>query len=476
MYLFDRWYQQPSFVLLYLVLMVIYLLLGRVVSWKQLLLVLPLVLIVLGPEYVQQIARSVHTFLNAYVSPPPAGMISLPDILGIVSETQSRGVEVMLRRLHGFLPLVFAGFAGLSYLCIRHFRQMIPVSPLIVLGIWSLFGPNRFAMYLAPLIGIGVGVLVELLVKYAGRKVRFSSLSVALTSLAVMFILFFSTSAYTGFFTHPAPIIDAKTTKALLDIKRIVPQHSAMFTSEWSHGYPLMEIGNFATYHDGSLQGGLRTTLIDKSIMSARQQDMVSLISYLEDFGFNHLAYVIDKEKLSADKLQDMVYRYPGEFKGENVYVLYLENSIWKFDAIAYFGAWDFNRKKSTPLVYVELECSPQFSTVMNCKDGTIDLGRGVMNDGSIDIPLKGALFVNDGYVVSERYYDHKSDYYLQVLMRGGQIYTIVVADEQIFQSNFNQQYLLGNYDRRYFEEVYNNFPIARVLKVKRAGHTDSRQ
>jgi dolichyl-diphosphooligosaccharide--protein glycosyltransferase len=35
---------------------------------------------------------------------------------------------------------------------------------------------------------------------------------------------------------------------------------------------------------------------------------------------------------------------------------------------------------------------------------------------------------------------------------------------------------MLGNYDRRYFEEVYNNFPVARVLKVKRAEAGDPAQ
>ncbi len=53
--------------------------------------------------------------------------------------------------------------------------------------------------------------------------------------------------------------------------------------------------------------------------------------------------------------------------------------------------------------------------------------------------------------------------------MKGGKVYLVLVADDRLFWSNFNQQFLLGNYDRRYFEEVYNNFPAGRVLKVKSA-------
>ncbi len=468
MYWFIRWYQQPSFIALYLVLLVVYLMIGRI-PWKQTLCILSVFLLAAGPEYVGQMAASVQVFLNAYVSPPPAsGSFSWPDILGIVAEAQKRGLQEMLTRLHGFLPLVFAGFLGLLYLCIRYFRQMLPVSPLITLGLWSLVGPNRFAMYLAPLIGVGVGVLIELLLRYLGRKKHWFSLTVTVSSLVLMFIVFFSTVSYTAYNSIPSPTVDAATTKALLDIKKIVPNHAAMFTTEWSFGYPLMQIGDFATYHDGSLHGGMRTTLISQSIMSPRQTDIVSLVSYLEDHGFNALASTLRKEQMTAEEMMSLVFNYPEGFKGDNAYVLYLEDTIWDFDAMAYFGTWDYGKRQSLPLIYVELQCFSMSESIINCKDGYIDIQRGVMNDGRVDIPMSGLLFINDGYVESQRFYDRNDGYYVQVLKKKGTVYTTVVADQQVFQSNFNQQFLLGNFDRRYFEEVYNEFPVARLFKVKK--------
>jgi dolichyl-diphosphooligosaccharide--protein glycosyltransferase len=85
-----------------------------------------------------------------------------------------------------------------------------------------------------------------------------------------------------------------------------------------------------------------------------------------------------------------------------------------------------------------------------------------------VDVPLRAALFVDNGYVVERFDYDRDEGYYLQVLEKNGKVFRILVADEQLFRTNFNQQYLLGYYDRRYFEEVYNDFPVARVLKVKK--------
>jgi len=467
MYLFTWWYQQPSFIGVYLFVMAAYLVISRV-SWKQIAPILIIFLLASGPEHVAQILASLQTFLRAYVSPPPTGGIAWPNILSTVAEVQSRTVATKLKMLHGFVPLVYAGFAGLVYLCIRRFRQMIPIAPLIALGIWSMVGPNRFVMYVAPIIGVGTGVLLEVLIKSSWQKIRAPQAMLPVVSIILMFTLFFSTASYTGFYAHAGPIIPASMVRALLDIKRVVPRNSAMFTPYWEYGYALMEVGDFATYHDGGLQGGMRTTLISKATMSDDQKDMVSLISYLEDSGFNPLSAKIRNEQLTANDLMELVFGYTEDFKGENVYVLYLEEMLWKLSSLSYFGTWDFTGRKSASLDFVELHCFSMADNIMRCRDGTIDLDRGLMNDGTVDVPLRAALFVDNGYVVERFDYDRDEGYYLQVLEKNGKVFRILVADEQLFRTNFNQQYLLGYYDRRYFEEVYNDFPVARVLKVKK--------
>jgi dolichyl-diphosphooligosaccharide--protein glycosyltransferase len=89
------------------------------------------------------------------------------------------------------------------------------------------------------------------------------------------------------------------------------------------------------------------------------------------------------------------------------------------------------------------------------------------MNDGYIDIPLRSILYVNNGFVVDQQDYVSGHGYYLQILMKDNKINSVLMANEDLFRSDFNQQYLLGNYDGRYFEEVYNGFPEARILKIK---------
>ena len=43
----------------------------------------------------------------------------------------------------------------------------------------------------------------------------------------------------------------------------------------------------------------------------------------------------------------------------------------------------------------------------------------------------------------------------------------VQLVDEWVFQSNYNQMFLLGRYDGELFEETYNAFPFSRLFRVK---------
>ena len=41
------------------------------------------------------------------------------------------------------------------------------------------------------------------------------------------------------------------------------------------------------------------------------------------------------------------------------------------------------------------------------------------------------------------------------------------------FESNLNQIYMLGRWDKRYFELVYDDFPTARMFRVRDLGEAE---
>ena len=158
-----------------------------------------------------------------------------------------------------------------------------------------------------------------------------------------------------------------------------------------------------------------------------------------------------------ADRILEHVFAYPEE----SIYLLYLEDMIWKVNTLS-------GQRNNYTFGYVELHCSSLVNNTLACSDGTIDLNRGFMNDGTSDIPLRAALFVNDGYVVDRKNFRPDADYYLQVLMKNGKVYMILVSDDRLYRTYFNQQFLLGNYAKHSLKEIYNDFPKVRLLKVKK--------
>jgi len=230
-----------------------------------------------------------------------------------------------------------------------------------------------------------------------------------------------------------------------------------------------MEIGEFATYHDNASHGGIRSTLIAKALTSSRQGDMAALLSCLEEYGFDRLLELSIERNMSGDQLVSMAFSHPLVLNKDNVFVLYTHDMIESFAALSISGTWDFTSKTSNPMRYATLPFFSQSDNIITVQGGQIDLKRGVITDGDLVVPLLAALFIRDGYVIDRIDYAVDKGVYLQALIKRNQMPELQVLEEPAFRSNFNQQFMLGNFNRRYFEEVYNNFPVARVLKVKTA-------
>ncbi|MEF3254380.1 MAG: hypothetical protein K6348_02255, partial [Deferribacterales bacterium] len=62
----------------------------------------------------------------------------------------------------------------------------------------------------------------------------------------------------------------------------------------------------------------------------------------------------------------------------------------------------------------------------------------------------------------------HTSDLNIQLIIVDKNVVGVYLLNDKVYKSNFNQMYLLGEYDRELFEEIYNSFPHARAFRVKR--------
>jgi len=228
-----------------------------------------------------------------------------------------------------------------------------------------------------------------------------------------------------------------------------------------------MEIGEFATYHDNGSMGRIRSTLIAKALTSAKQRDIAGLLSCLEHDGFNGLLTKSLKQNLTGNQLVSMSFNYPINLAKENIYILYTENMIKTFGNIFEIGSWDFQTQTSETKGYALPPFISRNENIINFHGGRINLSKGIITEGDIAVPLLAALIVKDGYVINRIDYKAVQGVYLQILIGQHQNPSLQVMEESVFRSNFNQQFMLGNYDEHYYEEVYNNFPVARLFRVK---------
>ena len=113
---------------------------------------------------------------------------------------------------------------------------------------------------------------------------------------------------------------------------------------------------------------------------------------------------------------------------------------------------------------YQNLACNKITNEEMNCRGAKIDLKAGKINN---QVALKRMVFIRDGQVLREQKFGHAQGYTLQLLVAGQRIVEVQLIDEAVFQSNYNQMFLLGRYDGELFEETYNAFRLSRLYRIK---------
>ena len=83
-------------------------------------------------------------------------------------------------------------------------------------------------------------------------------------------------------------------------------------------------------------------------------------------------------------------------------------------------------------------------------------------------IPLKRRIQIVSGNIAAKVDYKNDSNLTLQILLDNNRrSYEFQILDESVYQSNFNQMFVLGNYDKNLFEETYNLFPFSRMFRYK---------
>lgn len=469
---FHWWYSMPGFSTVNLVVLIVFLFVNRVEK-KTILYSAIIYTIFANPLNVWQGIDSITHYLPFFrAGLAEAAGVTFRQTMSTVSEFGRLSFEGVLSMLVRPVLVSLTGLVLFFIFAFLKWRKFIPLLPVISLGLMAFLSMNRLVMYLTPLVGIGYGYLITTVLKRFFVKTGSPAFVRDAVVYGLSFVLFFIITVKTPLSVVPVSAASPGVYKALIDFKDRLPKGSIIFTW-WDYGYAIQEATGFTTLHDGGNQVTLTTNFVARSFVSDSQSELYNImrITAAGDPGALAGASNTYRELIAA------IRSYEGPHDSDKLYLLFTEDMAGltavpaKFAAINLLGSWDpdLQAEKYEAFGDTFFNCRPsEKGNAMTCGDVVIDMDRGLINN---NIPVKKTIVVGDGYILSERYYSHKDGLYLELFGKKKDnrldIFAVKILPEKLYRTNLNQIYLLGNFDRSLFEEAYNEFPFARLLRVK---------
>jgi len=177
LFLFQWWYGKIGFTLIYFTVLIFSLFIQQV-RFHIILLSALLFLLCADPGNFRGGVESIKSFLKGYVNfeiveveektqgVKEAHPAIFPKTMTTISEVDKVQAEEVFRRIISNTFLCWIGIIGLFGLVILRWKVMIPLVPMLALGLFSFQSSNRFIMYLAPFIGIGLGWSLNLIIEW----------------------------------------------------------------------------------------------------------------------------------------------------------------------------------------------------------------------------------------------------------------------------------------------------------------------
>ena len=170
LFLFQWWYGKAGFTLAYFMVLVFSLFVQRI-CFRTILVGAFLFVLCAQPSTFMGGASAVQDFMKGYFTIEDAREVvidngttpaSFPNTMTTISEVDHVPMDEVFRRVLSNTTLDWIGFLGFFGVAIFKWRVLLPLVPMLALGLLSFQSSNRFIMYLAPFIGIGLGWLLQL--------------------------------------------------------------------------------------------------------------------------------------------------------------------------------------------------------------------------------------------------------------------------------------------------------------------------
>ena len=359
---------------------------------------------------------------------------------------------------------------------------MIPLLPLLALAVLGIFRSVRFLMYLAPFVGIGVGYALTGLLQWGQRRVlgpdsggqKTDPESSGANSLREVWLYAFGLLTLvpllgnTAYSATPNPRVTTALIASMQRFAALLPPDAAV-AHTWGHGYLIADVTGGATFNDGELLDAAVEHQLDRGLVSDEPRELYDVLTFLATRG-----------RTGIDELLREVTAYPeliaridaeGLVPRDPLFLLLTEKMAHEFSHYFRKGRFDGSKMGEDGQGYDFRSCTPLEDARLRCEKPErdpliVDPANGTINGRPV---VAKFLRVRDGTVVEQTQYAVASGLYLQ-LVEGdaGDPWEIQILTKNVYETNFNQMFVLGRYDENLFARVHDEFPVARAYEVVR--------
>lgn len=503
-FLFYRFYHHGTFNIIFLLLIFICLYISNA-KWKDILISMLIYVILSNPVYLYTALYQTLHALNVYIFGVKTDALAtiFPNVYETISEAKKEPILFVLISILNNTFIVILGLIGITLFAIFNIKNSLPLAPVALVGLMSFISSGRFAMYLAPVVGAGIGYIFYLLAKLIFSFNKTNNLAIKDEKLKkineifktytpyVFFIVFFM-SVITfhlnsfGFIKY-RPSIDPITYELFQDMKKELPKNSAVY-SWWDYGLAITDATGFPVFHSGMTQETPKTWAIAKSLVE-RQSTLYNISSYLDTYGLkefyeignissqikeiqdnksikNKDEAIANLNKSTLDKIENRMLTFEEGPRNESLYLLLTGDMIDKY------GAFNFLANSKNDGMYSFEQCVQlkDNNALIHCSSYDIEIFINI-NEGKLIFDsnnsenINNLSIVKDGKIVSSQHFntDSRFNVVFDLTQNFSKLY---LMSNNVYNSAFTQLFMLNIYDETKFKLVKDNYPYGKVFHI----------
>jgi undecaprenyl-diphosphooligosaccharide---protein glycotransferase len=468
---YYRWYDKPALSMLYWGALALVLLVQR----RPLMLVVAassVCIVACHPDQAALCVRDLTDLLSRYVGGgnpadgESAASAWFPNVMNTVGEFRAQDLRASLDEVLAPTALAVLGLGVFVVFACRRWRDCIPLLPLLAMASFTFTGGGRFAIYLAPFIGVGLGIALSWILRAVlARTVGASrGRDTAITMVAAILLFGLCLQPLTAPHTIRRPVaVPAELQRALHDAAARMPAGAPVWTW-WDYGYALAHLVGFSVYHDGGAQYTPQTNLIAWSFMTDDQAALSRTMDFVDREGNRGIDALARKAGSREALLAALAAEPAPGLPRRPKYLLFTASMVDAASALRYAAGLPTELPDGSSTWFEPLPCQDLKGRTLHCDGYDIDLGTGLGGDGR---PVRRFVIIDGGQVVKALDYDNGAEAVLELVIDANRQIRVYRVPDPVYASNLNRLFVLGEYDAALFEEVAQRPGLMRMFRQK---------